>query len=246
MRLPQISAGEFFELLRPAAFLLSVVLSTWVLASARRRSLNLYAGLAWAMGTFFLPFVVLPLYLIVLIFRQLTQRSRRSPNQTESEPHTEPQALPIRHRFLLPAVYGVTLLAVTGVYLYRDYNSVDAHLARATQAKLSSQPSKTLREYRAALALEDDPHTHKLLGIELAETNQPVEALREFRLAVSGNEPDDSIPFRIAILLDTLNDSKEAATEYEHFLESKSCTHLLPDARCEAARMKLKVGANIH
>lgn len=239
MKLPLISAGEFFELLRPAAFVLSVALSTWVLASARRRSFNPYAALAWALGTFFLPSVVLPLYLMVLIFRYPTPRSRRSPAETTSKPETEPQALPIRHRFLLPAVYGVVLLGAMSVYLYRDYNSVDAHLARATQAKLSSQPAKTIREYRAALALEENPHIHKLLGVELAEAAQWAEALKEFRLAEIGGEPDESLPFRIGQALEASGKGPDAEPEYARYLKSQACNQSLPDRDCAVARLRI-------
>jgi tetratricopeptide (TPR) repeat protein len=235
-----ISAGEFFELLRPAALVLAMLASIWVLANARRRGFRLYAGLAWALGTFFLPFVVLPLYLIVLILRHSATARLRSTDENRSEPNTESRALVVKYRLLLPAAYGIVLFGVTGVYLYRDYRSVDAHLARATQAKLVSQPAKTIREYRAALALEDNPHTHKLLGLELADTKQWGEALKEFRLAERGGEPDESLPFRVAQALSARGEHVEAVVEYQRFLKSHACVQALPDERCEAARKALE------
>lgn len=239
MNLPQISAGEFFELLRPAAYVLSALLSIWVLASARRRRFQLYMGIAWALGTFLLPFIVLPLYLIVLIFRHSPERLG-SASETTSEPYPEVQALPIGHRFLLPAAYGVMLLGVTAVYLYRDYNSVDAHLARAAQAKLSNQSAKTIREYRAALALEENPHTHKLMGIELAEAGQWAAALNEFRLAEKGGELDESLSFRLAQALNAEGDHSGSLIEYQRFLGSHACTQELPDSRCKTAKQRVE------
>ena len=234
MKFPLISAGEFFELLRPAAYVLSVVLSIWVLASARRRGYRWFAGLAWALGTFFLPFVVLPFFLICLIFI-----SRPSSGESAAVSNSPSPSPSISYRFLLPTVYGSILLIATGVYLYRDHNTVDAHLARAAQAKLSSKSAKTIREYRAALSLEDNSHTHKLLGIELAEAGQWTEALNEFRLAERGGEPDELLPFRIAQVLKASGQHSAAVIEYQRFLNSHACTQQLPDSRCEVARRDL-------
>jgi len=235
VKLPQISAGEFFELLRPTAYLLSALLSIWVLASARRRGFGFYAGLAWALGTFLLPFVALPLYLIVLIFRHPPER-RRSTSDTKPQPADEFPRPSIKYRFLLPAVYGMMVLGTTGVYFYRDYNSVDAHLARAAQAKLSNQSAKTISEYRLALAIEDNPHTHKLLGVELADAGQWAAALNEFRLAEKGGEPDESLPFRLGYALEQTGDVLRASQEYSRFLNSRPCQQALPDERCGVAR----------
>jgi len=235
-----ISAGEFFELLRPTALALASLLSIWVLASARRRGFRLYAALLWALGTAFLPFVVLPLYLIVLIYlREAGRRRPRSTTGDESEPDPGSRAIVGGHRFLIPFVYGIVLLLLTGGYLYRDYNSVDAHLARAMQAKLKGQPSRTVSEYRQALALEDNPHTHKLLGLELAETNQWDEAIKEFRLAERGGEPDELLPFRVAKALEATQQSAGALQEYRKFLASSACQQTIPDERCTAAGIRV-------
>ncbi len=147
MKLPwQISAGEFFELLRPAAFVLSALLSTWVLASARRWSFRSLATLAWALGTFFLPFVVLPLYLIARAGAKRRARSLALDNRKISEQPAASLTLAFSFRFIVPIVYGIGLLLVIGFYLYRDHNSVDAHLARAAQANIVGVREKTNRE----------------------------------------------------------------------------------------------------
>jgi hypothetical protein len=90
---------------------------------------------------------------------------------------------------LLPFVYGVILIAAIAFYYYRDRQSVDAHLARAVQAKLVDDHATAIREYRRAIALEENPHTRKLLAIELALAGQISEAAAEFHLAQAGGEP---------------------------------------------------------
>ncbi|MDQ2854689.1 MAG: hypothetical protein M3R68_00050 [Acidobacteriota bacterium] len=229
----QISAGEFFELLRPLALVISALLSTWVLASARRWHFHLTAALAWAIGTFFFPFIVFPIYLIA---RGWTKRGTRSQNPEEDAAVALGSAAPLRFRNELPAVYGLVLLALIGLYIYRDYRTVDAHLARAAQAKVMNQQARAIREYRAALAIEDNPHTHKLLGIELAEMKDWFEALREFRAAESGGEPDESLPFSIALALEATGQTNAAQAEFKTYLSSHACTQIQPDSRCETAR----------
>jgi tetratricopeptide (TPR) repeat protein len=225
-----ISAGEFFELLRPAALIVAVLLSTWVLASARRRRLHLLVAFAWALGTLLLPFVALPLYLIARSSAKRRERAMKELQQAEAPVSVA------RFRFIVPVVYGVLLLSSIGIYLYRDRNSIDAHLARAEQAKVLHQGEKAIREYRAALALEDNSHTHKLLGIELADAGQWSEALVELRAAERGGEPDDSLPFRIGQALEAHSQRSEAVIEYKKFLNGHACTQPLPDERCEIAR----------
>jgi tetratricopeptide (TPR) repeat protein len=103
------------------------------------------------------------------------------------------------------------------------------------------QREKTIREYRAALALEDNPHTHKLLGIELADAGQWTDALFEFRAADRGGEPDDSLSFRIGQALDASGQPLAAVHEYRRFLESHRCTQPLPDDRCGIAGRRAMV-----
>jgi len=162
-------AGELFDLIRPAVLLVSAVISACVLASARKR-FPLYVAFAWAAGTLFFPLIVTPLYLAVLLF---WRRPARAP----------------RWRWLLPLVYGVVVIATISFYFYLDHQSVDAHLARATQAKLVDDHATAIREYRQALAIENNPHTRKLLAIELAENGNSNDAIAEFRLAQQGGEP---------------------------------------------------------
>lgn len=170
-----MSAGQLFDLIMPAAFALSALLSTWVLASARKRFQFLYA-LGLAIGTLFLPLIVFPIYLVIMLWRKKT-------------------GPPAKWRYALPLLYAAVSLAAIGVFFYLDSRSVDAHLSRATQAKLVEDSNTSIREYRKALAVEDDPHTHKLLAIELANAGQVEEAISEFRIAEQGGEtclPEDS------------------------------------------------------
>jgi MFS family permease len=164
-----MSAGELFELIRPIAVVVSILLSAWVLASARKRFSTLIA-FAWAIGTALLPLVVLCVYLAVIL--------------------VWPQPIrPRRWRWLLPPAYAAILLAGFYLYLRHEDASVDAHLARATQAKLVEDHATAIREYRDALRFANDPHTHKLLAIELANDGQLREARSEFQLAEQGGEP---------------------------------------------------------
>lgn len=167
-----MSAGQLFDLIMPAAFAASALISTWVLASARKR-FQLHYALALAVGTLFLPLVVLPIYLVLMMWR----------------PRVGP---PPRWRYSLPLLYVVIALLAIGAYFYFDSRSVDAHLARATQAKLIEDSTTAIREYRAALALEDNPHTRKLLAIELANAGYISEAVVEFQRA-EPCEPEDRI-----------------------------------------------------
>ena len=165
-----MSAGELFDLIWPVAFVISALLSTFVLASARKR-FRLYYAFAFAVATLLLPLIVFPLYLAIMLWRK-------------------PGVRPNHWRYALPLLYAVIVLAVIGGFYYSDARSVDAHLARANRAKLREDPNAAIHEYRQALALEDDPHTHKLLAIELAKVGNTSEAISEFCLAHQGGEPD--------------------------------------------------------
>ena len=167
-----MSAGQLFDLIMPAAFAASAIISTWVLASARKR-FQLHYALALAVGTLFLPLVVFPIYLVLMMYR----------------PKIGP---PKRWRYSLPLLYAAVALLSIGAFFYFDSRSVDAHLARATQAKLVEDSTTAIREYRAALTLDDNPHTRKLLAIELANAGYISEAVLEFRLA-EPCEPEDRI-----------------------------------------------------
>ena len=170
-----MSAGQLFDLIMPAAFALSALLSTWVLASARKRFQLLYAFVL-AIGTLFLPLIVFPIYLAIMLWRKKT-------------------GPPAKWRYALPILYAAVALLSIRVFFYLDSRSADAHVARATQAKLVYDSKTAIREYRQALAVENNPHTHKLLAIELANAGYVEEAISEFRIAEHGGEtclPEDS------------------------------------------------------
>jgi hypothetical protein len=234
----QISAGEFFELLRPAALIISALLSTWVLASARRRNFRFPFAVTWAIATFFLPLIVLPLYLIVCVSARRRVRVAESDIRKRSQEPTG-SLVPAILKFAIPGAYCAVLLLFIGFAFCRNRNSVDAHLARAEQAKVLNQRERSIREYRAALALENNPHTHKLLGIELANANQWNEALAEFRAAERGGEPDELLSWRIGKTLEALGNHSEAVADYTRFLQSRLCTQQLPDDACETARRRI-------
>ena len=169
-----MSAGQLFDLIMPAAFALSALLSTWVLASARKR-FQLLQAFGLAIATLFLPLIVFPMYVAVMLWRKKT-------------------GPPAKWRYALPLLYAAVSLSAIGIFFYLDSRTIDAHLARATQAKLVEDSNTAIREYRQALALEDDPHTHKLLAIELATAGHIDEAITEFRIADQAGEtcqPED-------------------------------------------------------
>lgn len=220
-----MSAGEFFDLVRPALLFLSAVLSTWVLVNAHRSGIRIFGSLLWAIATLILPFVTVPLYLTYKIFR------RRSGSASRGNP-------------LLLAIVSIlylsTMVGLIFAFEHRESNSVDRHLAKATEAKLAGDRRRAINEYKAALQIENDPHTRKLLGLELSDEGEWQAALSELQSAERGGEPDPSLPFRIARLLDALNQTAQATMEYKRFLYSEACTKLQPDSPCEIARQRVE------
>ncbi len=253
-----ISAGELFELTRPVVFVLSALASAWVLASARRYNFAFYAVAAWALGTLFYPLIVLPIYLIVRAARRRAalDADTTAVEQTEDNissaaeltaeessepaPATKPARPEHRLRRTLPFVYLLAVLSLGALLYYRDAQSLDAHLARANQARLLGKRHKTIGEYRAALKLEENAHTRNLLGIELAADGQLEAALAEFRAAQSAGEPDDELPYRIATTLDALKRPDEALIEYQKFLHTGRCASSYPDPQCAVARARVE------
>jgi hypothetical protein len=217
-----ISAGELFDLIRPAVLILSALLSIWVLASARKRFSFLIA-LLWAAATFFLTPIVLPLYLVVLLFRRGMPLSRQP-----------------RWRLVVPLAYGLVAVGGIALYLHNQNRGVDVHLARAAYAKIRGNHADAIAQYRAALKEGDDPHIRKLLGVELFESGRWTEALSELRRAEHGGEQDDLVILRIGSLLDALDQPHQARLEYQRFILSPLCTQPVPDWRCETARTLLE------
>jgi tetratricopeptide (TPR) repeat protein len=153
-----------------------------------------------------------------------------------------------RQGFTLPLAYAAVLLALGSVYFALDWQSFDAHFARARRAKLRGDAERTLREYRAALGRREDAHTRKLLGLELLREGRAAEALAEFRAAARGAEEadgaegteDDSLTFYEARSLDVLARREEAAEAYRTFMAGPTCDRDPADARCISARERLK------
>ncbi len=232
--LRQISAGELFELLRPAAWVLSIFVSACVLADTQRRRLSSYGAASWPVTTLLLPLIVLPIYLI-------TRRASSGINGPIADGETATVKKPSRLRIiLLPLLYASLLLSAEALAFHLENRTADAHLARASQARLLGQQERTIREYRAALQLEEDAHTHNLLATELAGALRWDEALEELRAAERGGDPDDTIPYRMAMALDTLGRREEAAQEYVRFLDTPLCKQVFVDARCNSTRLRLQ------
>jgi hypothetical protein len=210
-----MSAGELFDLIRPAVTIISALVSTWILISARKH-FRFWQALSWAIATFFLPFVVLPLYLSARLVWH------------------KPKIQSIKRRFLVPFLYIVILLATLAIYTRVTERLVDVHLSRAALAKVNSDRASAIREYREALKLEDAPHTHKLLATELENEGYLTEAITEFRTAELGGEPDDTIHFRLGVLLKSIDHPGESVLEFKKFTMSETCLQI--DNRCDAAR----------
>jgi len=228
-----ISASELSDSIRPTLLVLSAVVSTLVLAHARRR-FPLYQAFAWAIATLFFPLITLPLY--VIAERAAKRRSTVGVNEWAPTTASTPRS---PGRVTVPLTYALVVLSLTGLNWYWDYQSVDGHLARAERAKVRNHVDRAIAEYRAALELEDNPHTHKLLGIELVKRSNLIEALSDFRLAEGGGEPDDTLPFHIAAVLDALNRPDEATLKYRQFFQSRACKQSLPDKNCEIAEQRI-------
>jgi hypothetical protein len=214
-----MSASELFDLIRPAVTIISALVSTWVLTSARKH-FRFWQAMSWAVGTFLLPLVVLPLYLVALLMWR------------------KPNIQPIRRRFLVPLLYLIALLATLAVYTRVNERPVDVHLSRAALAKVNSDTATAIREYREALKLEDDPHTHKLLATELENAGYLMEAITEFRTAEFGGEPDDTIHLRLGVLLTRIDHDGESILELKEFVISDTCLQV--DSRCEEARKRIE------
>lgn len=225
--------------MRPVAWMLSALVSAWVLASTRRRGLRLYAVILWTLSTLLLPLVVLPIYLIVNAGLRRRERDGQTLSARKESAAAQDSNRAWTARIIWPSLYLILLLGLMSLYFYRDYRSLDAHLWRANNAKLRGPHEKVIAEYRAALQLEDDPHTHKLLAIELAAAGRAEEALLEFRAAERGGEPDLQLPFYIGLALDAMGRESEAISEYKRFTDGPACAQALPVATCATARDRI-------
>lgn len=244
-----ISAGQTFELMLPLWFAVSALLSAWVLASARRRGFGPAAVTLWTMGTLFFPLVILPLYLIVRSYRL---RREKEPEQIvatggfedNADMKNDSEALetapaPLILRRSLPLIYLSVMLGFGALYFYMDWRSPDAYHMRANQARVREQREQVIAEYRAALKLEDDAHTHNLLGKELQAAGRHAEALAELRTAERMGEADEELPLNMAQSLDELKRLDEAKTEYRRFLNGPLCEAMPHDSRCVLGRGRL-------
>ncbi|HEV2765915.1 MAG TPA: hypothetical protein VGV38_23220 [Pyrinomonadaceae bacterium] len=256
-----VSTSDLFEWLWPATFAASALASAWALARSLRRGWPLYAALPLALAALAFPLFILPLFISALLLFPT-----RKENQTDQAPaddedgraaldapdggtseqhgsHQTPRRLDFRRpapRRALTLAYVVLVLSLGALHLRRDYHTADAHLARAANAKLRNQRERAVEEYTRALAVNDDPHTRKLLALELSASGRHAEALAHLRAARDGGEPDEFLPFHVAAELDALGRPAEAAADYRAFLDDDACRQELPDPRCDTARTRLR------
>ena len=209
-----------------------------MLIDAWPRRFPFYIALACTLGVLFYPLIVLPLYLLVRYRRRALLINGTSDISTaQAETKTTGAGLAVRL-----AVYLFYVLITSSIYVglwYRDYHSLDAHLARAQHARLHERTSEAIREYEGALRLKDDAHTRKLLADEFVRDNRWREALEEYRRAEASGERSDDIPFQIGVVLDKLKMPTEAVKSYRKFLESDRCKESVKDQDCEAARVRI-------
>ncbi len=214
-----MSASELFDLISPAVTVISAVVSTWVLTSARRR-FKLYQALLIAGASFFLPLIVVPLYLVTLLLWK------------------RPRVQLVKWRLVIPLAFLVVLLGTLTLNKFLDDRTVDAHLSRAKLAKVKNDPNTAASEYRKAIEIENDPHTHKLLAHVLEGAGNLNEAITELRIAEKGGEPDDAIYYHLGDFLQRAQRKDESIVELKKFVASPTCLQI--DARCEDARQRIE------
>jgi tetratricopeptide (TPR) repeat protein len=221
-----MSSYSLFELLAPVFFIFSAMVSAYVLTDTLKHKSRWYTAISWTIASLIFPLIVIPIY---LIFRKRAKHEEQLVNKALN-----------RTTIYVISLYLTITLSIGSVFYYRDYKSFDAHLERANYARLKGQRDKLIYEYSQALQLKDDPHTHKLLAIELLNANQYGKALEEFFIAKKGGEPDESLSFHIAYTLDTLNRKDEALAYYNKFLNSQLCQKPTLNPQCEIAKSLIK------
>lgn len=220
-----LSASVLAELLRPVLIVCAALISTLVLAHALRARSSFRLAAGWALVTFLLPHIALPLYVAAHL---LSPAARRRAGTERRRPLA---------RWALPSlIYAALILTAISIFYWLDRNTFDARLERAGAARLRGQHTEAAAEYGRALRLQPDAHTQKLLGQELASTGRFGEALVHLRSAEAAGVGGESIGFDIARSLDELKMFDEAQTRYQDFLGSGFCaTRDMPDARCRIA-----------
>jgi hypothetical protein len=217
-------SGGSFELIHPAFLVLAALASALTLASARKRGLPWYATLFWTIGSLICPQVFAPLYVAFLLWFSPQTPATRPP-----------------YRFLLPALYLCICLGWLGWRSYRAYYTLDAHLARANQYRISNWHQLAANELRAALAFEDSAHVRNLLGNELAAAGNWEESLQEFYLAGKLGDNSAELLFNQGNALWRLERKDEAKQVYEKFRQ-RACDSLPPTDSfdCRAAQERVK------
>ncbi len=233
-------------MLRPAAFFVAAIASAIALAGTRKRGFRMGWALVWALSTLAALPVIFPAYLIYCLFLSKARASVSSASNelAASSVLNEPvltaqNRRTIGFRFLLPLTYLLVVCTAGAIFFYRNWHSVDSHLARANTARLMSKPEQTIAEYRQALAIEDNPHSHNLLGMELVQLGRWQEALVEFQAAEKGREPDPVLPYNLGASLEVTGQMAEADAVFYTFLESSFCAALPIDSKCVDAKRRV-------
>lgn len=218
------SASLFSATLRPWLFIACALLSTAALYDTRRCGFAFYASALWTLAILFYPHIFFPLYLIAR-YRQRRNSDHRAHSATSSR-----RAIALN--LLIPLVY-LSLVVSVFIFLFeRDEHSFDACLERAVAAKVRDDHHAAIDNYRAALAVQTDAHTRKLLGLELFEVKNWAAALEQFRAAQDAGEPDAALDYYIATSLANLKRDTEAHPYFARFYRSALCTQAVPDQKC--------------
>jgi tetratricopeptide (TPR) repeat protein len=224
------SAAELFELFKPAVFVFSALASSMVLASGLRRGLKWYLIALWTLGCLWFVPVVLPLYLVFLLYNSGAKSvgSHRNPDFTATK------------RRLLAFAWFCAVTSVGYAVIRHDRNSIDAHLSRAITARVEGNRDRATAEYKAALALEPSPHNHNLLGTFLFEQSDWQGAVTELQAAEAGNEPDPLLNYRLAQALQKLGRTEESIMEFRRLAEGETCRNEPSYQPCESAEIWIR------